>query len=163
MHNLFSIEARSYDIVGIASHNFWVLRDDMKGVLAELHGLATDRIKNTFKPIGIFKDRLGFYEFKRILNDPTFISTTQQSVVVYEGEKEDVFERWDKASSLIEGLNKKDLDYSPFGIFGMPITNSNSAYHLFARIMEIECCRFSGVFEPGIHNPLEMCLLEFHS
>lgn len=154
MQKPFSIEARSYDLGGIASHNFWVLRGDEGEVIAQLHGLATDRSTNTFKPIGFFNDRLGFYEFKTAANDPDFISFKQRSVTVYQGEKEDVMARWNKAACQIEVLNKKDLNYSPFGIFGLPITNSNSAYHLFAKLMEIPCCRFHGVVEPGINNAL---------
>lgn len=159
MHNFFSIEARSYSIVGIASHNFWVLRNNMNESVSELHGLATDRVTNAFKPIGIFRDRLGFYEFKSAANDPRFISHTQQSITVYQGGKNDVLMRWDNASSQIEKLNKQDLNYSPFGILGLPVTNSNSAYHLFARLMEIDCCQFKGIIEPGINNSLDYCLL----
>ena len=154
MQKLFSIEARSYDLVSIASHNFWVLRDGDDRVIAQLHGLATDRKTNIFKPLGYFNDRLGFYEFKTANNEPSFISTKQQSVTVYQGDKEDVLARWNKAACQVESLNDNDLNYSPFGIFGLPITNSNSAYHLFAQLMDIECCRFPGVLEPGINNAL---------
>lgn len=150
----YLIEARSYSIAGIASHNFWVLRDEEKNVIAQLHGLATDRKTNTFKPIGIINDRLGFYEFKTINHDPSFIFPQQNSVTVFQGSKQDILMRWHKASSQIAQLNHLDLNYSPFGILGLPVTNSNSAYHLFAKLMGIECCRFPGVFEPGIGNDL---------
>ena len=154
MHKPFSIEARSYGLVGIASHNFWVLRDSGGEIVAQLHGLATDRKNNTFKPMGYLNDRLGFYEFKMVENDPTFISDKQQSVMIYQGDKNDVMARWNQAVCQIDSLNDKDLDYSPFGIFGLPITNSNSAYHLFAKLMDIPCCHFPGVLEPGIKNDL---------
>lgn len=154
MQKSFSIEARSYDLGGIASHNFWVLRDDDNKVLSQLHGLATDRKTNSFKPIGIFNDRLGFYEFKTVDNGPDFMTVKQRSTCVYQGDKEDVLERWNKATCQIKTLNNRDLNYSPFGIFGLPITNSNSAYHLFANLMQISCCRFHGVLEPGIKNAL---------
>ena len=157
MQKNYSIEARSYDLISIASHNFWVLRNEEGNVVAQLHGLATDRQKNRFKPIGFFSDRLGFYEFKAVENDPTFISKTQQSVTVYQSDKDDVLARWNQATSQISILNQRDIDYSPFGVFGFPITNSNSAYHLFARLMGVECCRFSGVLEPGIKNSLSSC------
>lgn len=156
--NTYIVEARSYSLKGIASHNFWVLRDDQGKCLSQLHGLATDRKTNRFKPIGFFNDRLGFYEFKSENKDPTFISVTQKSVSVYTGEQQTVLQTWNKASCRVEWLNRQDLNYSPFGVFGFPITNSNSAYHLFARLMGIECCRFSGVIEPGIKNSLANCL-----
>lgn len=150
----FSIEARSYKLIGIASHNFWVLRDQQGKVLSQLHGLATDRASNHFKPMGFFNDRLGFYEFITDNNDPNFISTQQISVIVYQGNKKDVLLRWNKAACQTETLNKQDINYSPFGIFGHPITNSNSAYHLFADLMNIPCYRFLWVLEPGINNTL---------
>ena len=37
----YSIEARAYDIVGLAAHDFRVLRDEKGNVLGQLHGLAT--------------------------------------------------------------------------------------------------------------------------
>ncbi len=153
-NNFYNIEARSYGLGGVASHNFWVLRDDKGRVVTQLHGLATDRSSNQFKPIGFFKDRLGFYEFKTAENHPTFISTKQKSVPVYQGEKEDVLRRWENAACEINRLNEKDLDYSPFGILGLPIVNSNSAFHLFAKLMDLPCYRFKGVLEPGISNDL---------
>ena len=158
MQKPFSIEARSYDLLSIASHNFWVLRDGSGEAIAQLHGLATDRKTNTFKPLGYFNDRLGFYEFKTAKNEPTFISKRQQYVILYRGEKKDVLARWNNAASQVESLNNNDLNYSPFGIFGWPITNSNSAYHLLAQLMDIEHCRFPGVLEPGIKNALSYCL-----
>ena len=157
MQNTYSIEARSYDLINIASHNFWVMRNADGEAIAQLHGLATDRKTNRFKPIGFFSDRLGFYEFKTAENDPTFISKTQQFNTVFQGEKNDVLVRWNKAACQIESLNSKDINYSPFGVFGFPITNSNSAYHLFARLMGVECCRFFGVLEPGVGNALRSC------
>jgi hypothetical protein len=157
MNNPYSIEARSYDIASIASHNFWVLRNSKGETVSELHGLATDRETNKFKPIGIFNDRLGFYEFKRLAKDTTFISSQQRLITVYQGDKEDVMKRWNNAACQVSTLNEKDVNYSPFGIFGFPITNSNSAFHLFSHFMGFECCHFSGVFQPGIRNPLFYC------
>jgi hypothetical protein len=157
MQNPYSIEARSYAIGSMASHNFWVLRDDTGGVVAQLHGLATDRKTNQVKPIGIFHDRLGFYEYRSADNAPNYISHKQTACTVYQGGKDDVEARWNKAVCQIEELNQQDLNYSPFGILGLPIINSNSAYHLFAQLMGIECHHFSRVFQPGIHNSLSYC------
>ena len=39
----YTIEARSLNVLGVAGHDFWVLRDEQGKALAELHGLATDR------------------------------------------------------------------------------------------------------------------------
>lgn len=48
----YTIEARSLDIAGVASHDFWVLRDERGTALAELNGLATDRRTGEAVPIG---------------------------------------------------------------------------------------------------------------
>lgn len=152
----YTIEARSYNILNIASHNFWVLRCD-GAVISQLHGLATDRKTNRFKPIGIFSDRLGFYAFKSQHNDPTFILKTQRFMTIYQGDKEDVLMRWNKAANRVKSLNQQDLNYSPFGVFGLPITNSNSAFHLFSQLMGFECYHFAGILEPGINNALAYC------
>ena len=157
MQKTYFIEARSYDLRGIASHNFWTLRDDKNEIISQLHGLATDRKTNAFKPIGYFNDRLGFYEFKTALNDPNFISVEQRLAIIFQDKKDEVLRRWNKAALQIESLNNRDLNYSPFGVFGFPITNSNSAYHLFAKLMGIPCYHFSGVLEPGIKNELKFC------
>ncbi|MCC8496136.1 MULTISPECIES: hypothetical protein [Gammaproteobacteria] len=39
----YTIEARSLNVLGVAGHDFWVLRDEQGKAMAELHGLATDR------------------------------------------------------------------------------------------------------------------------
>ncbi len=155
MQKSFVIEARSYGIAGIVSHNFLVLRDDQGSTISQLHGLATDRNSNNFKAIGFFKDRLGFYEFNTEDNDPSFISKKQRSAIVFQSVKDDVLLRWNRASSQVKSLNQHDLDYSPLGLFGFPICNSNSAYCLYARLMDIPCYRFSGILEPGINNDLQ--------
>lgn len=158
MQTSYAIEARSYSIAHIASHNFWVLRKNGH-VVSQLHGLATDRKTNQFKPIGIFSDRLGFYVFDINKNEPSFISKTQQFMTVYQGDKNDILMRWQRAVDQIESLNQRDINYSPFGIFGLPITNSNSAFHLFAQLMGFECYRFTHILEPGINNSLDYCLV----
>lgn len=154
---MYSIEARSYDLKRLASHNFWVLRDEAGERIAQLHGLATDRGRNRFKPLGYFNDRLGFYEFRKANHDPSFIFPNQAFRIVLQAEKSCILRRWGHAVSHVEKLNQLDLNYSPFGLFGLPIINSNSAYHLYARLLGLPCYRFSGVLQPGIGNDLSYC------
>ena len=49
---VYSIEARSFCIALAWCHNFWVLKNDSGETLAELHGLAYDRIRQKILPIG---------------------------------------------------------------------------------------------------------------
>ena len=55
-NNIYRIEAHSYDILGAASHNFWVLRGPDGSIIQELHGLAWDEEKDREKTIGTIGD-----------------------------------------------------------------------------------------------------------
>lgn len=152
----YSIEARAYDIVGLAAHDFWVLRDEQGRVLGQLHGLATNT-DHEILPIGKFGDRLKFYHFgpRAILfglnknHDRNYIKAGQQSRPVYSGTPEEVLARWDNAVKSLEYLNDLDMPYTPFGVFGSVHINSNSAYALLGKLMNIPVPKFSGYWQPG--------------
>ncbi len=153
----YSIEAASFRIGEFASHNFWVLRDPDYKVVSELHGLATSRKTGRTLPIGRIGDRLGFYEFipgrDRIsINGTRLLAKCRDFKIMYRGSKEDVQKRWKRAVALLESLNERNIDYTPFGIFGFKMVNSNSAYRYFAHVMEIEHYSFPGLWEPGINT-----------
>lgn len=155
----YTIEARAYDIVGIAAHNFWVLRDEKGYVLGQLHGLATS-IGNVIKPIGIIGDKLKFYHFgpRAILfglnpaRNLNFIKAGQQSKPMFSGSPEIVLARWDNAVKALPYLNNLDVAYTPFGIVGVAPVNSNTAYHLLGKLMGIPVHRFSLYWQPGWRN-----------
>jgi hypothetical protein len=48
----WKIEARSLNVLGFGSHDFWVLRAPDGRIVAELHGLATDRTTGVPVPVG---------------------------------------------------------------------------------------------------------------
>lgn len=56
----YTIEARSLNVLGVAGHDFWVLRDEQGKALAELHGLATDRQTGEALTIGTDEARHSF-------------------------------------------------------------------------------------------------------
>ena len=153
----YSIEAASFRIGEFASHNFWILRDPGYKVASELHGLATSRKTGRTLPIGRIGDRLGFYEFIPgkdciSVNGTRLLAKCRDFKIMYRGGKADVLDRWYRAVDLLEFLNQKNIDYSPFGIFGFKVINSNSAYRFFAQAMEIEHYSFPGLWEPGINT-----------
>ena len=51
-----TIEARSFRVALACCHNFWVLKNADGHTLAELHGLAYDRIAGKILPIGTTKN-----------------------------------------------------------------------------------------------------------
>lgn len=155
----YSIEARAYDIVGIASHNFWVLRDEKDNVLGQLHGLATNP-QNEILPIGNIGDKLKFYHFgSRAIqlglnsdSNKSYIKANQKSKMVYVGTATDVLARWDNAVKTLPFLNGLEIPYTPFGIIGLSQINSNSAFSLIGKIMAIPVPKFKGYWQPGLDN-----------
>ncbi len=155
----YSIEARAYDIVGIAAHDFWVLRDEKGHVLGQLHGLATSP-GNVIKAIGTLGDKLKFYHFgsRAILlglnpaRNLNYIKTGQQSKPMFTGNPESVLARWDNAVKALPYLNSLDVPYTPFGIAGFVAVNSNTAYHLLGKLMGIPVHYFPRYWQPGWKN-----------
>lgn len=155
----YSIEARAYDIVGLAAHDFWVLRDEKGNVLGQLHGLATNT-KNKIKPIGTMGDKLKFYHFgsRAILLglnpncDLNYIKAGQKSKLIFSGSTDDVLDRWDNAVKALPHLNALEVPYTPFAILGLVHINSNTAYTLLGKLMGMPVHNFSGCWQPGCRN-----------
>ncbi|MGZ5013495.1 MAG: hypothetical protein ACXV8P_07285 [Methylobacter sp.] len=155
----YSIEARAYDIIGLAAHDFWVLRDEKGNVLGQLHGLATNT-KNKIKPIGIIGHKLKFYHFgsRAILLglnpacNLNYIKAGQKSKLVFSGSPDEVLDRWDNAVKALPYLNRLNVSYTPFGILGLAHINSNTAYTLLGKLMGIPVHNFSGCWQPGCRN-----------
>jgi hypothetical protein len=155
----YSIEARAYAIVGVAAHDFWVLRDEKNTVLGQLHGLATN-LNNKILPIGRFGDQLKFYHFgpRAILfglnpdDDLNFIKANQNAIPVFAGNVDDVLSRWDNAVRALPYLNSLDVPYTPFGIVGLVSVNSNTAFTLFGQLMDLAVQPLPGYWQPGWRN-----------
>lgn len=155
----YTIEARAYNILGVASHDFWVLRNEQGRVLGQLHGLATSP-SHAIKAIGTFGDKLKFYHFgSRALllglnpaRNFNYIKTGQQAKPVFSGSPEEVLARWDHAVKALPYLNSLDVAYTPFGIFDRAPVNSNSAYHLLGKLMGVPVHYFPRYWQPGWRN-----------
>lgn len=153
--NPYLIEAASFRIAELVSHNFWVLRGPDYKVIAELHGLGTSRRTGRILPIGRIGDRLGFYEFiagrdNIPVTGTRLLAESKGFKTMYMGDKKDVMGRWNNAVKQLESMNDRNIDYSPFGIFGIKVVNSNTAYRFFAELMGIDHYSFPGLWEPGI-------------
>ncbi|MBB5941216.1 hypothetical protein [Xanthomonas sp. 3307] len=165
----YAIEARSFCVVGIASHNFWVLRDEQGNALAELHGLATDRATGHAIPIGTDEARHSLrawhyphtHEYAQSIgaqiDSTSFLRDDQPSRIVVTGDKDHILARWNAAVQAIAELNAMDLDYPRYGIklFGKTI-NSNAAYRTFGELMDVPVPAFYGRLAPGLAS----CMLD---
>ncbi|MGR9087733.1 MAG: hypothetical protein ACU841_11755 [Gammaproteobacteria bacterium] len=155
----YSIEARAYDIAGLAAHDFWVLRGKRGQVLGQLHGLATNP-RGEILAIGTIGDTLKFYHFgPRAVQlgldpnrDKNFIASGQRVQQVLAGTRDEVLGRWDHAVKSLPYLNGLDLPYTPFAVIGRIHINSNSAYALLGKLMGIPAPIFSRYWQPGWRN-----------
>ena len=156
-----TIEARSFRVLLAGCHNFWVLKNANGHMLAELHGLAYDRISQKILPIGTTNNHsLRVFAFAhdesyaRMTGIPlgsTRMYWKSRAKVVYQGE--DALARWNAALKAMPVLDKLDLTYPPFGFNVRSATvNSNSAYRTFGEIMGVPIPTFSGVLGPGCTN-----------
>jgi len=163
MAKIYTIEARAYDIADVAAHDFWVLRDENNNVLAQLHGLATTPTGEII-PVGTIGDELKFYHFGSYaislgldpLQNRNYIDPNQDSRLVFSGTEAEVMARWNTAVNAIPTLNNLNLDYSPFGFIDSTVVNSNAAYTVFGKLMDVPVYDFSGYWEPGFGNDAEI-------
>lgn len=175
----YSIEARSLSLIGgVASHNFWVLRDEKGNAVAELHGLATDRKTGKSIPIGSDANQHSLRGWQ-FIHDPeyarnfgsratsaSYIKEGQDSQTVITGDKTEILERWKAAAKYgVNAMNARNLNYPPGGVdfpikvdgtynvrLGDSTVNSNSTYSTFGRLMGVTPYEFPGKLQPGINN-----------
>jgi hypothetical protein len=177
----YSIEARSLSLLGgVASHNFWVLRDDKGNAVAELHGLATDRKTGESVPVGTDSERhslRGWHfvhdaqyarDFGTRQTNSSYIQEGQSAITVMSGSREEILGRWKVAAKNgVDLLNRSDLDYPNFGVSRQAgfngaynfvvndsTVNSNSAYRTFGTLMVggSNVPVFNGPLQPGVNN-----------
>jgi hypothetical protein len=161
----YSIEARSLDLPGPYSHNFWVLRDQDGKALAELHGLATDRETGKTVPIGT-DEQLHSLRVRHFPLDADYaqslgakqsmggyIAEGQDRKTVLTADKEEVMGRWNAAVAATVPLNALDRDYPSYGFKMFADTvNSNSTYRTLGEIMGVPVHDFPWKVEPGLDN-----------
>ena len=161
MAGTYKIEAHGYAIPGgllgndsaLASHNFWVLRDQNGNIVAEIQALATadstSGIENA-QTIGMVTDELGFYETTGAYYGDT--SSDFNSETVYSGSESDVLNKWKKVRDLLDDLNNLHLPYRALATDGF---NSNTGYRVTGEIMGVPVINIPSVWEPGIEKGIE--------
>ncbi|HYC46493.1 MAG TPA: hypothetical protein VED01_13550 [Burkholderiales bacterium] len=156
----YAIEARSFPILCLCCHNFWVLKDlDSGATIAELHGLAFDPATGRTLPIGYTREhrlRLFVYAhdaaYATEAGAPVYTTrmhSRSRSQMVYR--EADAKARWDAAVRAVPALNALDLGYPPLGFSLLTGTvNSNSAYRTFGEIMGVPVHTFTRAYGPGL-------------
>ena len=158
----YSIEARSYRIAIACSHNFWVLKNaDRDTTIAELHGLAYDRVSGRILPIGTNRNHsLRVFMFPHdadyaasvgMATGSTRMFARSRARAIYRGA--DGLDRWQAAVNAMPFLDGLDLTYPPYGFNVLtPTVNSNSAYRTFGEIMDVPVYYFPGTLGPGLRS-----------
>ncbi len=150
------------------AHNFWILRNlETNKILAELHGLATSRSSGMILPIGITKNHcLRAYHF---VYDASILGLEGGEIhrfhlpihkrqIIAVGDH--LTKLWFQAVAAIPRINQLDLTYPSCG-FCLPLNktiNSNSIYHTFADLMQVNAWYFNSYRQIGIENSLSKIL-----
>lgn len=135
-------------LLGLAGHNYLVLRDQTGNVVSELHGLATDPTTGEWKYVGNNKsDKLKVWEFDKksyYLAEKNF-----PGIVLDEGHKDDISSIWNKAITCKDQINSRDIFYPPYGVnFRNETENSNSVAYTLSLCMGLTV-KHLGLFTPG--------------
>lgn len=135
-------------ILGIAGHNYLVLRDNNNSIKKELHGLATDPVTGDWKTLGRQKtDRLLVHEF-----DQTRFYSRQKKfpgVILFTGTEEVTKNIWGKSRPCKDSINALNLPYPPYGVaIGKETENSNSVAYTLAKCMGL-LPQHIGLITPG--------------
>lgn len=140
-------------VLGLAGHNYLVLRNPENTIVQEFHGLATDNTTGEWKYIGANKtDVLMVWKFdgsKKYLAEKRF-----PGIILAEGDEQKIRTLWEQADSCKDIINKKRILYPTFGVsFLQETENSNSVAYTLALCMGVDI-RHIGLITPGSRNNL---------
>lgn len=146
---LWSIELHQKPLaLGIAGHNYLVLRDDEGKILFTLHGLPTDESTGKWKYVGRTKqDILKVWKFGE--DDEGGMRAASYGVSLLKTNKEEAVSRWIQAEECGKMIDAKSIPYPPFGVALRKDTeNSNSVAYTLASCMNLKTSHV-GLFTPG--------------
>lgn len=134
--------------LGIAGHNYLVLRSDEGKVIFTLHGLPTDKNTGEWKYVGRDKqDVLKVWEFGE--GDDNEMRTGSYGVSLLTTSKDEATSRWAEAKECGKMIDEKSIPYPPFGVALRKDTeNSNSVAYTLASCMHLKTSHV-GLFTPG--------------
>jgi hypothetical protein len=133
--------------LGLAGHNFLLLRDSNNTIVATLHGLPTDKTTGAWKYVGRNKeDILQVFELRK---DDMRSKEKSYGIALITGEENEIKRKWSSAKECSLSINKKELPYPPFGFSLREDTkNSNSVAYTLVSCMGLHG-KHIGLFTPG--------------
>lgn len=135
-------------ILGLAGHNYLVLKNENNTIIKELHGLATDPKTGNWKYIGNeYTDELQVFEF----DSPRYYVTQKNfaGIVLYQGNKDNTFSLWNRALPCKEKINALKILYPPYGVkINGDTENSNSVSYTLMLCMGLGT-EHLGLLTPG--------------
>lgn len=134
--------------LGVAGHNYLVLRNDEGEIISTLHGLPTDEATGDWKYVGKNKkDILKVWEFGA--KDDEGMRIGSYGVSLVKTNKEEAISRWVQAQQCGEMIDALSIPYPPFGVsFRKDTENSNSVAYTLASCMNLKTSHV-GLFTPG--------------
>lgn len=135
-------------LLGLAGHNYLVLKDGEGKIRHEFHGLATDPTTKEWKYVGTREeDLLMVWEFTG--SKKYTANKTLPGRVLFQGTEKDAEVLWSKGRVCKDQINTQNRSYPPFGVAVHGDTeNSNSVAYTLTRCMGMEY-KHIGWFTPG--------------
>lgn len=146
---LWSIELRQRPLaLGVAGHNYLVLRNAGGEIVAQFHGLPTDEKTGAWKYVGRNKsDILRVWEFGPESKESDLASG--YGITLTSGDKIKMTALWEETRTCGTKINILYLPYPPFGISLQKDTeNSNSVAYTLVNCMGL-ASKHIGLFTPG--------------
>ncbi len=132
-YGYWSIQKREHRLMmGLTGHTFIELRDTNDKVIAQLHGLATDKNTNKWKEVGNSDDDyLKVWEFDQDkYKEYKGLDIGKTSVNIITGNEEAMREKWQELMLCGTEINKIEIKYPKYGFRIFSETeNSNSVAH----------------------------------
>lgn len=132
-YGYWSIQKREHRLMlGLTGHTFIELRDANDKVIAQLHGLATDKVTNKWKEVGDSdEDYLKVWEFDQDkYKEYKGIDIGKTSVNIVTGKEDEMRAKWQEMVICGVEINKVEIKYPKYGFKIFSETeNSNSVAH----------------------------------
>lgn len=135
----WSIEYREYNILALAGHNYWVLRNDAGERVGEIHGLAYNRETREIEPIGNSSHQLKVFTYGETEVSKLYMEG-QSAKSVFSGTQDEVLAKWNAGVVAGDKINELNITYNLLGGSSgdLKTGNSNSVSNTLGAVMNVE-------------------------
>ncbi len=156
-YGYWSIQKREHRLMlGLTGHTFIELRDRNDKVIAQLHGLATDKNTNKWKEVGDSDDdylKVWEFEYDKY-REYKGLDIGRTSVNIITGNEEAMNKKWQELVLCGTKINKIEIKYPKYGFRIFSETeNSNSVAHSLLLCADLKD-REIGIITPGANTDL---------